>query len=692
MKKISIRFVLTPILFWCAIYGIYLLTGSYPLVSNGHASGPTMVTLIFSSLGIGIALIAYLVLERKKNNIRPNYILIPLFLILSVTSIIGIWLSSSYYSWSDVRTTSVYISNEMKITYTIETLLIFLGLYAVIAVFLKHKTQNRHIYWLLATLVIAICVLCGASIFTDFEIYKEILTSNKMPINGVKGFTSNSNIFGLACFIGIVSCIILNAFKKKWFRYVLIPIFYLFGAFSLCATSQFIGIIVILIYFIIESIFLIKSKNKAKYFLFTSLYILIIGFGVVFIISLNNDLGFMSHISKTAMSFISDNDFITFTGRKLIWDNALKQSLEDPYHFVCGYGFRIGTLISSQRYFSICNHLYFDQYLPLHSGFMEVLLSNGVIGLGVYILAIFYVFYCLFKIRKYKGYRYSLEFAMLLCAIIVYSCFESFNLFDLTSTGIMLSFVSLFPIQSRYQMKHQYIEEEIMNYPRWEKKIPRLTLEKTVAQVLTIILVVLASLFVNNNIYYDNAAFNLLITGIVLVFICLLFLPYLISNFYLAGTRKLSIFRFTLLTALMVLTVGGLYYGYLCTNNQLLFMILIPSSVFVLLLLLCLFYLPVFNQYTKSYLSSLLKGIFKANNFYIIVLAILIILPVLILQINHVVSDVEMLSIVFMSIMILLLSLLVSPFKENKEIVEELNKEGLYLHKRGIIYGQNRKD
>ena len=209
----------------------------------------------------------------------------------------------------------------------------------------------------------------------------------------VQSFMGHKNPFGMVCMLGILFALINQNIKQRWFYYPIVAYFFISMVFSLCKTGILLTAIIILVYFVYRLVVTYrehKLRNRIAFLVLVGL--LFFGFIFVGLPYLIKGKIF-GKIYELISSFTSGG--YTLMTRGCIWDNTY-QLLQNGW-WLLGRGFgSINTFVSPMNEFS---H-YEIKVVSLHSSFLTVLSSGGILTFLAFILLLAYFVYV--TVKSYK--------------------------------------------------------------------------------------------------------------------------------------------------------------------------------------------------------------------------------------------------------------------------------------------------
>ena len=523
----KLKFTLSNILFWVAIIASCLLLENVAFLSSDLTGGldNTSFFLLFALAMVGYGF--YFAIERIKNKVKLDYPLISalgtgfICALISILSFRSISFDSSDPAFA--FSYSVDSWNQFK---QILSLLVFLvSLYAVLFNFNKNYPSIRK----LSLLFIIIMVICYVSIvyslIAERTLYEAIFKNVETTIE-MKSLFWNQNMFAGFLLMGIAASMGLNYFKKNPFSYISIPFFFVFIIFTGSLTSILIAIIGSMIYFIIEIAFTIKKKIALGILFLGILLIVSLGAYILFACATQVDMGNFSTFCNYLKQKIVAADYQTFTNRTFLWKASFELLKEHPLNLIFGFGFRNSQIILGG--YKSADMLVEFAPISAHSGYVQVLMNFGLVGLTFYAGFIAYYFYCFVRLLK-KDTRFALIYLIIGLIFLGYASMESVIFFNPNVQGMLVGILFFLPMINRYKhLKHHELADEIVPVEKPELMDEDLV-TKSMAKVFMGLTVAACSLFAFAEVRNNEFA-RYLVLNLVLVFVLFaLCFPFIIS-------------------------------------------------------------------------------------------------------------------------------------------------------------------
>lgn len=679
----QLRFVLHNLLFYIAtIIGLFIVeasTASFNKPSYGLANP---FFFVFSILSIGL-MIFYYVVDGKKNGFKPSAILISFISILYVSLIFAtIYVKDQSFTDSLGNVHEAIFTPLDKFKYCIEITILFLILYGLFALYINKKFSTKSIHWIFILYVIFIIISIISSFFINFNIYKDIFKGLE-PSSGIKSFYINENIYGMAILIGILSLFILNVYKRSWYKYLLIIVFYLANIFSTCVTTIILSSLAILVYFVYEIIYSLKKKLVVGLIFLSISLIFVFSFIVTYELLLINNVKWMVNLNKYLFENIALKDYKTLSSRTVIWKRIFDEILINPIYLIFGTGFKTSTVLLKNM-MSEGTHL--TSINSAHNGYIEIMLSSGIIGIAIYALFLILIGFISIKLMIKKKFRFAFIYDICIGVLLGHGIAESTILFGLDTQNIIIGFLFVAPLLIEYRnvYKNELVTDFVSNENIKPVKIKKIRLKGLLTSILLGLTLSSASLLLLDLTYDSIKLRNSVILITILLLIYSLFLPQLLVNLSTKASRK----KFTLriITSLSIILIPTFVLSFVLLNKDdisIHALYIVPLFNLVILLLINIIYTKRFSSF-KAWGLSIIKGL-KYSLFGI--LFSLITIAIFFLILPNFIGLTLFTSIIFalITFAIYFLIILFSNFKTSKYLIKTINDKLLYDYKQALI-------
>jgi hypothetical protein len=293
--------------------------------------------------------------------------------------------------------------------------------------------------WVLGILIGVVVIEVFYSLFTEWEEYIYVFEnfSDGLGIN-ITSFTNNPNTYSFMLTMGIYAVGFLFMAEKKY-RWVYVPLGIIFSVmivFTVSKTGMFAIVVYVALYILLLAYRSLKTrKTLQKVILSGLIFLIFVGYQSIFII----DHPFMDRLQ----SLLTVSALNSFDSRVDIWVEGIRLIQSDNTWFGYGLGLSntylgVATAIGSiDGTYQIVN----DRF---HNGFVEILVSYGLIGTLLLIVAHWHYFKALIQLTKH--HEISIPMWSLIFSFAIQMMFEDRILFRPDVSGIIFLVMLLLPI------------------------------------------------------------------------------------------------------------------------------------------------------------------------------------------------------------------------------------------------------
>ena len=516
----KLRFTLTNIIFWIVLMLSCFLSENFAIFNTNPMGGFAFDTSLILTISIIGLLVFYYFLEHKKNNLKFDIILLPS---LIVSGLLMIWtvIRQNSCSLTDPagNLINITISNNEKLMAIFQIVIWLSVIYALVFVYNRFRLNKESYRWVAKVYLFAILTFTIIDLFLEGNKIGEILNGTYVG-GGLSFLMGNANVWALLLFAGMITCLLLLFKRFRWYYYVGMIAFFLYGILTTCATTIYIGIIAIPAYTLYE-IFSHYKENKRQSLIHLAVFV-----GVILTIVSSFSLFvavkipiFVNIWHFLEASFLNKN-FLTFTGRITIWQRIFELLSQNPLDFIFGLGHKTGQKIFFEYMATTYN------IRSAHNAVMEMLLRYGLLGMITYLGILALVVYALVLRLKKKQYRFVAIYGLAFLCIMAHAFTESTTLFTPNVGGLYFSFVFVLPIVNIVQEKRfASLKEELINAQIDESRLNKNSFLN--GFVLLVLAIVLTS-FINHLLAIDSFSTILVLIAILLIMIIII----LISEHY----------------------------------------------------------------------------------------------------------------------------------------------------------------
>ena len=682
----KLKFTLSNILFWLAIGASCLILENVAFLSgNGHGHlNNSLFFLLFTMAVLGY--LSYFIIEHIKNHASVDAILFPICLFALSGALIAIW------TFTDIHTSNPdgtihfdYVLNQFdKITQTLSTFIFIITVYAILFFFNKNYPSVRKICLVFIVIAIVCYVSCIYSLIAEMD---KIIYNLSIPLE-TKELVSifwNTNMFCGTLLMGILASIGLNYYKKNVFSYISMAFFEIMILFSASLTSTIISLVTLVVYFLIEIIITLTKKQK-RGFVFLAIYLfIVVGLVLLFASSLKYNLGNLTNFFTKIYDSIRYANFKNFTNRTFIWNSIIELITQNPLALAFGYGFRNSNNIIGSFYILSGDTVITS--ISAHSGYMQALMNFGIVGLVFYGLFLVYYFYSFIRILK-REKRFAILFLLIGVSMLVYGAMESVLLFNPNTQGLLVGAIFFLPMINRWKhFKRSQLGDDTLVVERPEILKPNLICQ-SLGKIFMGLTVCCVPLFAfelfREHPFFRSLALNVM----VILFVCALTLPFIISCFSIKSKRKRLVFISAINIVLIFTPFAFLVWRYYMNDTM---MMNNSKWVYIVLLIIvlvgeCIFFGVGKRQTFKDYCYTLL-GMTKNSFMGIIGISIMTFAAYFLANKIDLMSNPLVIVIyIIISVMIYFLFSYFVPFKDQKEFIAHYNSLAIYDLKRDVVF------
>ena len=531
----KLKFTLSNILLYVGLIASCLILEDLGFLSS-NPTGPLSNAHFFMLFIIAMGCyLSYFLIEHIKNKVRVDFVLSSILLVAFVSGVIAIWQFSGI-SLDGLQHYEYSATNWDKTLQTLSMLVYIVSIYGVLFYFAKNHPSIRKLRVVYALIVI-FCLLTTVYSWikeTNAIIYN--LTASAQP-EDIKSIFWNPNMYSVMLLLGMFSCFGLNYYKKSVLSYI--AIFYL--AFFICVVGSLTSVAVMFaslaLYFLVEIIFVIR-KNHVRGLIELTIYLLILcSFVTLLAVGLNYDLGGLSAFLKYIYINFAEAQFGTLSNRTFTWSNSIYFIGERPFNLIFGFGFRNSNHIIAG---------FWNAYqgadvttFSAHSGYIQVLMNFGVIGLLFIALFLVYYFYCFIRLLK-RDARFACIFIVIGLALLGSAVMESIMFLATGTLGLLIAAFFYLPVISKWKhYKRSQLGDDLLlvNKP---KPMTTSSINKSLAKLFMAFMAISVSLFIFPFFRENRHSMYFLINLTVLFFICALFVPFIISCISKNHSRKVA--------------------------------------------------------------------------------------------------------------------------------------------------------
>ena len=690
----KLKFTLSNILFWTGIIASCLLLEDVGFLTTSYTGGlaETHFFMLFT-IAFG-SFLSFFLIEHIKNKVSVDYVLIGVLIMCYAMGCVAIWAFDGVV-FDGVQHFEYLLSYWEQGKQTISLTVFMLATYATLFHFNKNYPSIRKIK-IVYILIIVLCLL--ASVYSWIFEYDSIIY-NLTPNIGYKDITSffwNPNMYCLMLLLGIFSCFGLNYYKKNVVSYIGMFAFMIMICLVASLTSIAVGLASLFVYFIIEIIFTMRKSHKRGLIGLVIYLFIIATIAVLLACALNFQMGPVSDFFKSVYKNFSTAHYANLTERTIIWDELIGFLRQNTLTLLFGVGFRnsyhvVGGLVYAHQGSEFTS-------LSCHSGYLQIFMNFGVVGLAAYAMFFFYYLYCLIRLAKKDG-RFTLLFGLIGFALMGYAVMESIIFLNPNTLGLLICAFFYLPVINKHKhFKHHQLADSLLNIEKPEPLEPNL-ITKSVAKVLMSLVVIPVSFLIFPIFREDELMKYFLINLSVLIFVCSLFIPFISSCLSYKKHRFVSSLILSINSTMVGLVVAYLilrntFYGYFQFDDT---KWVFPGLLVMVFIGECIVLGFARDRKFKDYLVTYI-GISKNSFMGLLGSGAIIVTTYFILSYMDLASPLTYVIYPFIVLIAYYLASYLVRFKDQKQIIKAYNQACLYSLKMDVLedrlgaYDDKRRD
>ena len=681
------KYILSSLWFWVIIVlscffveNIALLSDGVPMDGFSNPVFYIITALILAMMGV------YFFLEHKKNKMKAGWVVLSILIIVFICICIAIWTnpSSTYFinNGTGEDGTLTFSINE-KIRYTIQLFISFVVIYMMMFTFVKGRLRFAKLKWLAYAVIILVVLASIFSLIFEVGVYKTIFEGTPNG-EGVGSFFINPNIFGLCLMLGMMACILVNFPHSKWWSYILMFFFFGVMIFTLSNTALLISSAILIVYLSSKIIIGYIQRHYIRSSVFIILiFAAAIGLLIVYLIGESKQWPLMIAFKEFLRRFVFTGDFGTFSNRTEIWSWAMDLLKKDPLRLVFGYGYGASSKLI-MTYSTIFGHA----VRTCHSGYVEVFLMSGIVGLSFYAIGIGFGFYSIIRLFIRKQFRFALMYLLFYFCILTHNLVESTRFFDVSTSGaiIMLLFY-LPPVAAWQHMRKPQLVKQAAHNDVWQNNVSSASIIRVITLVIISLVLTLSISFLTN-FPYENALFrDIILWSLFFLVASLLFLPYFVALIYRHSTNARFVVRLVIYGTLLLgigCGTGFAFYTYLNVGISNAIILSIVCYLIAGLILTTLFRF-IFHGRFKAWVLETLHAIVVTSGLTVSFTAVIGGTITIIINAFIPFDALTLLTVMGMNLLIFYLIFTFMPFKDRIEMAKEFNDEGLFNWRRAVV-------
>jgi len=540
--------------------------------------------------------------EHLMNKTKVDWVLFALLSIFCACGLIAIWIFKDISIVEGDSTAILSYDWKEKLRYTAAFVMFVVSLYSIMFLVSKALVTPRRLQLIYVLLMLTCYVAIVYSFIAEIDQYEHIFSGRQYP--EIKSLFWNTNMFSGTLLMGIASCMILNVYKKRAISYISIMIFYAELLITCSVISIVIATFVILVYFLFESIWLIK-KSIGRSITALAFYILILTALVCLIaVAMDGHMASFSQFVNHVKHEIEVVNYDTFSNRTGIWEAAFGLMKQDPLKMVFGFGFGI-----SRDVIVTWASVHEATIASTHNGFIQIFFNYGIVGCafyGIFLIGSFYTIIRLFK----KHFRFAFIFFIIECIFLAYAFGESVIFFNSNVQGLIIGLFFYMPVFIKYKNEKYQKQIDIIKGVNLSLRTldDTLVVKAVSCIIISLIVSLIPFLFLDGIINHPDV-YNIIIVVLICLGVSLLFFPYLVYLWHQNTTRFSFRLRTILNSIIMLLVLAGgvgfyfLFYPVLMDKYMIYFPILIATIFLVEVVFYSFVKKPSFRAFISTFVS-----------------------------------------------------------------------------------------
>lgn len=457
----KLRFTLTYVLFWLVIVTSCLLAENFAFFSANHIGGMRLDSAFIISIAVIVLLVIYYFMEHHSNGLKFDKVLLPIVIIYTAVCVLTVcWQGPrTFVNPSDGVTTTITITPEQKLAYSLQLVIWGAFIYALVFVANRYVISRKWLRWVGILFVFGMIITTFVDVIMEFKSIIAIFTSTYTG-PGLQFIIYNSNVWAHLVLVALLTCIVLNVQKFRLFYYISMVHFFIIIMFTTSATSFFVGLVATIAYSLYEIIHHLKRQHK-KLLMALAIYLGAVASAIgtlalLVVLRVPAAVNFWSFMSGQ----IFKKDYVTLTSRTDIWASVFNLVSQRPLDMIFGLGYRSGNLIFTQYFLATKNHDFAVQ--STHNAFFEVLLRHGVVGILTYLGVIGLFGFGVVKLFKKKQYRVACLYSLCFCGLLVHGVAESTLFLSANTSSVYMTILFYIPVINAIQdKKYQELNSDL---------------------------------------------------------------------------------------------------------------------------------------------------------------------------------------------------------------------------------------
>ena len=473
----KLRFAFTNVIFWVVLLLSCFLSENFALFNDNPLKGFSLDSAFILTISIIGLLVLYYFLEHKKNNLKFDRILLPIFIVSGLLLILNVFRQGTIvfnYSYG-FEPLVIKFSIQDRIMVSLQVIIWLSVIYALVFVYNRYCVTNERFRWIgkIYLIVLLLCIVLDLFIEGQhiINIFRGTYTGG-----GLMFLMGNENVWSLLIFSGLLTVVMLSYKHFKWYYYALMMFLFTFNLLTTCTATTLISLVVIIAYTLYEILTRYKENKKVAIRRLIILAVILIGGFAMFRLLSYLKMPVVSNVWSFSKNLLLYKNLFTFSNRSGIWQKVFDVLLQNPIDLIFGLGHKTANKI----------FLEFTHGLRSgHNGFIEILLRYGIVGLLMYLGLIGLTTYSLILYIRKKNYRFAFIYGLCFISILGHSISESTTLFTPNVGGLYFGFVFVLPILNILQEKRfNELKQDLLTVQVSKEKIKKSTFTNLIVLTL----------------------------------------------------------------------------------------------------------------------------------------------------------------------------------------------------------------
>ena len=421
---------------------------------------PNLIPIPIYLIGAGVSLFLFLALWidfRLANKFKPiEFLLIAMMvypILAEVWSQDQILLSQLNTSLSD--STNIFTLSTMKILqgmfYGMSVGMILYTLY----LFTANLNSTKFLYrWVLGAVIAVVLIEVAYSLLVEWQEYVFVFENFTEGARlSITSFTTNTNIYSFNLTMGVyaVGSLYMSEKENRWLYILMAILFSVMIVFTVSKTAM----LAVLVYFLVYAgMWLYKQLNKRP----TLMKVVMSGFFIALVVGYQGIFMLDHPLAERVQDLLTNSAAGSFASRVDIWMEGMTLFSNQNTFFGYGLGLSntyLGVATAVRTNVDAGQIMYRIVNDRFHNGFLEILVSYGLIG--TLLLTIAHWEYIKALIGLTKKYAIAIPMWSLILSFIVQMMFEDRILFRPDLSGVFFLVLLILPLvkPSDYNRGHE---------------------------------------------------------------------------------------------------------------------------------------------------------------------------------------------------------------------------------------------